>query len=60
MVLSITVRVFKPSKSNFTNPAFSEEYISYCVDGKVKFELWSIYKGNCSANFSPAITTPAA
>ena len=39
MVLSITVSVFKPSKSNLTNPAFSEEYISYCVDGKVKFEL---------------------
>ena len=28
-VLSITVRVFRPNKSNFTKPAFSDEYISY-------------------------------
>ena len=29
----ITVSVFNPKKSNFTNPAFSAEYISNCVDG---------------------------
>ena len=38
-VLSITVRVFKPNKSNLTNPAFSEEYMSYCVEGRIRFEL---------------------
>ena len=28
IVLFITVKVFKPSKSNFTSPAFSEAYMS--------------------------------
>ena len=60
MVLSITVKVLRPKRSNLTSPAFSDEYISYCVEGKIKFEVWSMYNGNCSANISPAITTPAA
>ena len=45
-VLSITVNVFKPSKSNFTKPAFSEECMSNCVDGSIKLEDLSLYKGN--------------
>ena len=59
IVSSITVKVFKPRRLELTKPAFSDEYISYCVEGRVKLELWSIYNGNCSANLSPAITTPA-
>ena len=31
-----------PNRSNFTRPAFSDEYMSYWVEGKIKLELWSI------------------
>ena len=60
IVFLITVRVFNPSKSNFTRPAFSEEYISNCVEGKRELLDKSLYKGTNSANFSSGITTPAA
>ena len=60
MVLLITVSVFNPRISNLTNPEFSEEYMSNCVDGKSKFESISLYKGTCSASFPSDITTPAA
>ena len=58
--LSITVRVFKPKKSNFINPAFSAEYISNCVEGNSKSAELSLYKGTVSVSFLSAITTPAA
>ena len=45
-VLSITVRAVKPRISNFTKPAFSEECMSNCVDGSIKLEDLSLYKGN--------------
>ena len=60
IVLFITVKVFKPSKSNFTRPAFSEAYISNCVEGKNDLDEGSLYIGTNSARFSSGITTPAA
>ena len=60
IVLFITVKVFKPSKSNFTRPAFSQAYISNWVEGKSELDAESLYKGTNSANFSAGITTPAA
>ena len=56
----ITVRVLRPKKSNFINPAFSAEYISNWVDGNNKLDDASLYKGTESVNFLSAITTPAA
>ena len=60
IVFLITVNVFKPKKSNFTNPASSEDFISNCVTGIGKVEERSLYNGiNSSRSLSP-ITTPAA
>ena len=59
-VLSITVKVLKPKKSNFIKPAFSAEYMSNCVEGSNKFEDKSLYRGTVSDRFFSAITTPAA
>ena len=59
-VLFITVKVFKPSRSNFTRPAFSDVYISNWVEGKSEFDDGSLYKGINSARFTSGITTPAA
>ena len=59
-MLLITVSVFNPKKSNFTNPAFSAEYISNCVDGNNRLAEISLYKGTISVSFLSAITTPAA
>ena len=56
----ITVNVFKPKKSNLTNPAFSAEYMSNWVEGSNKSAEESLYKGTVSVNFLSAITTPAA
>ena len=55
-MLLITVRVFKPKKSNFINPAFSAEYISNCVDGNNKSADISLYNGTTSDSFLSAIT----
>ena len=60
MVLFITVRVFKPKKSNLIRPEFSAEYISNWVEGKSKLDEVSLYSGTVSINFLSAITTPAA
>ena len=59
-VLLITVKVFKPKKSNLIKPASSAEYMSNWVEGSNKFAVWSLYKGTTSFNFLSAITTPAA
>ena len=59
-MLLITVKVFRPKKSNFIKPAFSAEYISNWVEGKSKLAALSLYNGTISVSFLSAITTPAA
>ena len=57
-VSCITVRVFKPKKSNFINPTFSTYFIEYCVTGISDFG--SLYNGTISLSFLSDITIPAA
>ena len=59
-MLFITVKVFKPKKSNLIRPAFSAEYISNWVEGNSKLAEASLYNGTTSVSFLSAITTPAA
>ena len=54
----ITVRVFRPKKSNFINPTFSTYFIEYCVTGISDFG--SLYNGTISLSFLSEITIPAA
>ena len=60
IVFLITVSVFKPRKSNLTNPASSEDFMSNCVTGIGKLEDKSLYSGTNSSKFLSPITTPAA
>ena len=58
MAQSTTVRVFKPKKSNFTNPASSTSFLSYWVTKPDPSA--SQYKGEKSVSLVGAITTPPA
>ncbi len=53
----MTVKVFKPRKSNFTRPIFSTQVISNCV---IVSLLLPTYKGRCSTSGVSEITMPAA
>ncbi len=56
-VLSITVRVFNPRKSNLISPVFSVNFMSYCVSTS---PLGPLHNGKYSTMGSGEITTPAA
>ena len=40
--LTLTVKAVKPRISNYTKPAFSEEFISNWVEGSIKLEELSL------------------